>query len=241
MLICHVSDTHSYFPSLPKEAEIIIHSGDLCPNLTRGDRKIEVPYQSKWIIDKSATFKDWIEDRPFLFCAGNHDFIDPTPLLQKAGINAINLTNQSYQYKGIKFYGFPYIPWICGEWNYECHHPEMNREIRRLRDVLLSGIDVLVTHCPPYGVLDANVVLRDGKTMIVPSWAESCGNTQLTNLLTYDLEDLSIESRPKYLLCGHIHESHSIVTDILGMTISNAATTVHLIDLIFEKLLNVKR
>lgn len=231
MKVAHVSDTHGYFPNIPKEAEAIIHSGDLCPNLTRGNREIEVPYQSEWIENKSATFKDWIADRPFLFCRGNHDFSPVIcEVLQRHSINAIDITSRKYVLNNIRFYGFPFIPYIDGEWSGECTSDQMAREVRKLKDILKDGLDVLVAHAPPYGVLDADFVLRAGlEQEIVPDWAEHLGNVQLTNLFSYSLEDAY---HPQYLLVGHIHESgSSSISKLFDIKVSNAATRVNLIDL----------
>lgn len=228
MLICHVSDTHSFFPTIPAEAELIVHSGDLCPNLTRGNREIEVPYQTEWLREKAATFKDWIGNRPFLFTRGNHDFVpNLCEILQEYEINAIDLTSRKVTVAGIRFYGFPFIPFIDGEWNGECTSEQMSREVNHLKIQLIDGLDVLVAHAPPYGILDADFVIRTENQEIVPAWANRFGNRQLTNLFSYDLEDRYF---PKYLLCGHVHESYGRA-EFFGMQVSNAATRVHLMDI----------
>lgn len=215
MLTSHVSDTHGYFPDLHKEAEIIIHSGDLCPNKTRGNRSIEIPYQSEWVKGNAKTFKDWIGDRPFLLSYGNHDF---SPyicrILQLEGINAINITNTKVTLNGVRYFGFPHIPYIEGEWNCESTVPQMQKEIRRLKDELESGIDILVAHSPIAGILDLN------------SDYERCGNRQMADLFNYMLDD---KFWPKAYLCGHIHQDHGI-SSLGDMIISNAATTVNLIE-----------
>lgn len=228
--IIHVSDNHSTFPNLPKGGELVVCSGDFLPNATRGDREIEEPYQIDWLKKRLLTVKEWVGDRKFLFCSGNHDFIDPCELMQSVGIDTVNITNAHYEHKGVKFYGFPYIPWICGEWNNECRAPEMSIKINELKYALTSGVDVLVTHSPPHGVLDANATQRIGRTVLPAPWAEFCGNTFLTNLLSYGVESIPKNIRPKYLLCGHIHESNGWA-DVFGLTISQAATTVHTVEI----------
>ncbi len=219
MLLCHVSDTHGCFPDLPKEAEIIIHSGDLCPNLTRGNREIEIPYQSNWVRKKSATFRDWIGDRPFLFCRGNHDFAPMIcEILVKNGIKAVDLTSKKVYVKDFSFYGFPFIPYISGEWNCECFVDQMQREVRRLKDILESGIDILVAHAPIAGVLDF--------------WENGhYGNQQMSDLFSYQLDQ---KFWPKAYLHGHIHTDASDQKDRVDhleeMLISNAGTKVNLLE-----------
>lgn len=235
MLVAHVSDTHSTFPTIPQEAEIIVHSGDLLPNKTRGIREVEERYQTEWVINNLSLFKEWIKNKRFFFSAGNHDYIDLCKILRKENILATDITNCIHEYKGIKFYGFPYIPWIDGEWNYECRSQEMQEKVKKLRSTLYKGVDVLVCHCPPYGILDSNFVIRDYaedslETLFIPDWAEHIGNIHLTNLISYDIEDLPKDLWPKYLFCGHCHE-HWGYDDLYGIKVSNAATKVNLIEI----------
>jgi hypothetical protein len=66
-------------------------------------------------------FKEWIGEVPFLFVLGNHDFISPEHVetqLCANEIKAINLTNKLVNFEGDKFYGFPYVPYINGNFNY---------------------------------------------------------------------------------------------------------------------------
>jgi Icc-related predicted phosphoesterase len=228
--ITHTSDTHSCFIRLPNNNNIIVHTGDLLPNETRGNIDWEIPFQKEWVGKKINEFKNWIGDRKFLFGLGNHDFIDPTPILRSAGIDAINITNNHYEYQGVRFYGFPYIPFIAGEWNYECTSEEMTRQIRRLKDAVLQGVDVLVAHCPPYGILDAEYTMRYCNTIAIPEWSRRFGNIHLANFLAYGMDEIPKENRPKYLLCGHVHEHHGFA-DEFGLTISQAATTAHTVEI----------
>lgn len=225
MKIIHVSDTHGTFPTLPAEGDVVVHSGDGLPNASRGKLPIEIPFQNNWIRKNTKSYAQWLNGRPMLYCMGNHCFISPCDLLQEAGINAIDITNKTVTFNGLKFCGFPYIPYLDGEWNFEKRLPEMALEIRKLKDQIANGVDVLVCHAPPYGVLDSNFVIRREDGTLIPDYGEHCGNSLLNTLLTYELEKL-----PKALLVGHIHEHHS-VTEEWGITISNAATTVHLIEI----------
>ncbi len=238
MLIAHCSDTHGYWPTIPKDCEVVIHTGDGIPNQTRGNRPIEYQYQTNWVRKNIENYKEWLGGRPLIYQMGNHCFISPVPILVEAGIDATDITFDKHTYKSVRMIGFPYIPYICGEWNFERTPDEMSREIRKLKDQLLvwtesgsEGVDILCTHCPPYGVLDSDIVIRDGKS-IINTYGNKWGNIQLTNLLNYGIEELipNLDQRPKYLLCGHCHE-HNSITEEFGMLISNAATTVHKIEI----------
>lgn len=216
MRIIHCSDTHGRLPVLPKDGEFVIHSGDYLPNASRGNLTIELPFQERWIRANAENLKEWLGGRSFLFSSGNHDFIDPCPIMVECGIDAINLNDKVTLYKGLNFYGFPYVPFIAGEWAGEKHlpemHDEMNRMLRRIKDSE-AKIDILVSHAPPFGVLDVYM-------------NEHLGNTLMTNMMAYQ----EMDPLPRYYLCGHIHESHGSA-ELFGVTISNAATRVHSIDI----------
>ena len=90
MLLCHVSDTHGFFPDLPPEAEVIVHSGDGMPNSSRGNLKVEPRFQSEWVRKNVETYKKWLGGRPLIYLEGNHCFIDPISILREAGIDAVS-------------------------------------------------------------------------------------------------------------------------------------------------------
>lgn len=222
--IAHVSDSHSTHPFLPKDAELIIHSGDWLPNVSRGNMEREIPFQKHWVKQYIPKIKRWLDDRPLIFSSGNHEFIDPVLILQEHGIEAYNINSTTFEYNGFVFYGFPFIPYIAGEWSGECTVPMMLNEVRTLKDAILNSnyvknpIDVLVAHCPPYGVLDEGY----GK--------ESIGNRQMVDLFNYGFEESEKVILPRYYLTGHCHDSGGQVETISewqDMIISNAATTVN--------------
>lgn len=228
--IVHISDNHSRFPHL-RDCDVVIHSGDFLPNASRGRLDIEIPFQTEWIRKNEKILKFWLQGKKFIFCSGNHDFIDPIPLLIEMGIDAVNITNAHHEHLGVRYYGFPFIPILDREWNYERDVQEMGREIRRLKDELAKGVDVLVCHAPPHGILDSNFYVPIGRNREeLVDYGDRCGNSLLTNLLSYDLPNMPFHDRPQYLLCGHIHE-HNGVVETLGLTISNAATTAHVIEI----------
>lgn len=231
MKIAHVSDSHSFLVPIPAEADIIVHSGDFLPNMTRdfyGDQakiSMERRFQRIWIEANTPKLIEWIGNRKFIFSAGNHDWVDPTPLMRKAGIDAVCVDNEVYLYEGISFYGFPFIPWIDGEWNFECEPDTMRRRIRMLKDILTDNkIDILVAHSPPYGILDCRIVTRLIDDSITFT-DQKCGNVQLTDLLMY-MEEARL---PKFVLSGHLHNHYGVVNE-MGITFSNAATTVNLLE-----------
>ncbi len=222
MKILHFSDNHSTLPPFPaEEYDIIVCSGDFLPNGQNYlNRKEELKYQENWVRENKQRLVDWIGSKRFLFCAGNHDFYDPIPLMRQFGIDAYNITNAHHEFDGVQFYGFPYIPYTGAMWNWETT-PQMMSDlfenvIKRIND---NQIDVLVTHCPPYGYCDKEDS-RGGQRF---------GSSVMVNMLKYRAEKL-----PQLMLCGHVHEAKSFADYPYSgsnpkMLISNAATRVQIV------------
>jgi Icc-related predicted phosphoesterase len=221
--LSHVSDTHGHLPFLKGRTDIVVHSGDFMPNRfddaepdpvtkqsLRGVPYEEEAFQTEWIDQHATAIKQWLGGRAFFFCAGNHDFVDPTPRLRAEGIKAVNLTSRVHTYDGLSFIGFPWCPYDVRPWNYAIPIRDMQREVDRLKQMISEGGPevILVAHCPPAGLFDV-------------SRGTSYGNTALANLLSYGTHDPLLA-----LLCGHIHTDHGVAYED-GMLVSQAATTVH--------------
>ncbi len=221
MKFAHISDNHRNLPELPKEAEFVVASGDFLPDCPYvGVSPLDMrskKYQRNWVGGKDKAMAKWLDGRPFIFCAGNHDiFQGLCDVLKHRGVDARDITNSSTELNGIRFAGFPYIPAIFGSWNFEKTDYAMSESLHNFHTnlILPNGMpDVLVFHAPPFGVLD----LEDGKHF---------GNRMLTEYI----ENNWRHNLPKWLLCGHIHDSHGLA-EAFGMKISNAATTVHLLEI----------
>lgn len=221
MRLCHVSDTHGKFPPLYGRFDAVIHTGDLFPNsnaVMRGDREAEKHFQFKWLQENIGEFKSWLRGHPFLYVPGNHDFLDSVLMefeLRQVGLEAFDLTERLVNFKGVSFYGFPYVPFISGMWNYERHMPEMQKEVDKMVEVVNNNhVDVLACHAPPYKQLD----LTMGNEIV--------GCQVMASALDYKIDTQRL---PGYYLCGHIHEANGM-TVRGGMMISNAATTRHIIE-----------
>ncbi len=224
--LSHISDSHGYLVPASPLASLIVHSGDFLPNLAKGPSEVvfdrEVEYQDFWVRQNIEAISEWLGGRPLLLCRGNHDFIDLTKLLRELGLDAINIEGQVVEHSDKRFYGFPYVPWIQGRWNFELNNEEMSKAVEVMRkhieDANFGSDDILVAHCPPAGCLDDMQGFYSGLKN---------GNRSLANLLTYSF-------MPAYLLCGHFHDATGIrvlrdeIGDgVLSCLVSNAARTVH--------------
>lgn len=215
--IAHISDNHSRLVPL-EECDLVVSSGDFLPNISRGNRSIEKKFQLEWIENNLDQIKSWLGGRPIIASDGNHDFTSLCDALQKHGIEAYDATNKIISYKGYNFYGFPWINYIAGEWNYECQILELDKHIRRLKDVLSENrIDVLIAHAPMANLLDLD-----------ETGSRHYGLTLMSNLFMYGLDE---KHWPKLYCCGHCHHSGGKIAHLNPMVVSNAATTVNMLTL----------
>lgn len=223
MKLVHISDTHGSFPTLPEDIQVVVHSGDFMPDCPMfgmsmfhrpmPDGVASFRYQRNWISHHKKQLRKWLDGRIFLLCRGNHDFYDPCNDLRRIGVDARTLCEGTIQeVGGVRFIGFEYIPVTGGGWANELGIQAMSEEVQKIVDVFdRNEADVLVAHCPPYGILDMSGERR-------------FGNTGLIDALNYKFRRL-----PKAILCGHIHENHGEF-DFEGVLISNAATVQRVVE-----------
>ena len=168
MRILHISDTHNQhhlLQNLP-EADIIIHSGDFSMSGSE---------------DEILNFIEWFEKLPYkykIFVAGNHDDCLFGENIEGLLDNCFYLCNSEVVIEGVKFYGIPMFMGniLLGEYD---------KNIRNIP----SDTNILITHQPPYCVLDSSKNINYGDL----------------NLLKRVLA-----VQPKYHLFGHIHNAYGI-------------------------------
>lgn len=193
-IVC-ISDTHTYHNSLKlPEGDILVHSGDAT---FRGYEK------------EICDFGDWFRKQPFkykIFVAGNHDtsfedtptqarewFYDGHNLADvKPGDDGVYYLQDSavevdVNGQKVKIYGSPWQPEFCN-WAFNLDTPE---QLKAKWDLIPKGLDVLITHGPPYKLCDQ--VIR-GK--------EHVGCRELRAAIQ--------RTRPKLHVCGHIHEGYGV-------------------------------
>lgn len=196
--ICAISDTHNKHQQISIEpCGILIHAGD---ESMMGSKK------------EIQDFMAWFEKQPakhLIWTPGNHSVMFekhyPGSLawVKEASPRTNILVNQEVILEGIKIYGSPVTPffqdWAYNEWR--------GPNIKKFWDLIPDDTDILVTHGPPFGILD----------VVEP-------NTHREQRV--GCEDLGTRCRNipslKYHLFGHIHESYGTETRS-GVTYINAA------------------
>lgn len=177
--IVFISDTHSleYQVQVP-DGDILIHAGDWM-NTGRNPNEVR-------------DFCYWWNDLPHknkILIHGNHDVLaqkEPT-WTNSFFHNTHILLDSGVEIEGIKFWGSPYTPdFYRDQWAFNASRGD---EIRQHWDLIPYDTDVLVSHGPPFGILD----------QIKPA-SEHLG--------CEDLAEAVYKICPKIHVFGHIHGSY---------------------------------
>ena len=194
MLILHLSDTHSKHHELRKlpPADIIIHSGDI--SFAGSENEV-------------MNFIEWFGALPYkykIFIAGNHDDCLFGAKIDELPENCFYLCNSGVTIEGVKFYGVPMFMEDAMSGDYD-------RNIQKIP----SDTDILITHQPPYGILDFSANIRYGD---------------------HKLLEIVLKTKPKYHLFGHIHGAYGIEKSE-HTTYVNAAVLSENYQLIYDPIL----
>lgn len=211
MIVVVISDTHCKHNliELPNSSNIvgkkmIVHCGD-CSST---GSKEEINDFLHWFSGLDYDYK--------VFVPGNHDFdIENFPkhyekFCDELGI--ILLNDSGCYIEGYNLWGSPVQPaffnWafnrarsVSSSENYLDKHDYKKKPIEEHWNLIPSDTDILITHGPPYGILD-----------------EVNGRYVGCVKLREKIEEI----RPKYVLFGHIHESRGWKYDD-GITYCNAS------------------
>jgi predicted phosphodiesterase len=219
-----ISDTHNKHKeiSLPG-GDILIHSGDATGRGQSG----EIEPFLKWYGSQDYTYK--------IFVAGNHDWgFEREPeryekMCKKYGVTYLNdsgLTIQDFDTgEDIEIWGSPVQPEFC-DWafnrsidknpplpdNFDLYHsykPEFHPWIKPHWDKIPNDTDILITHGPPFGILDG-----------VKNFYHDPHN--MTSVGCPHLRDAIDRVKPVFHVFGHIHDQSGVMVS-KGVTFCNAA------------------
>lgn len=188
-IVC-LSDTHNCNELIPvPPGDILIHSGDATISGTA---------------EEIRRFNNWFSALPHkhkIFVAGNHDWLferDRGRAEKLLSPEIIYLQDSAVELEGLKIYGSPWQPRFF-DWAFNLDRgPEMAEKWQ----LIPARLDILITHGPPFGILDW--VAR----------GEHTGCEELRKKIE--------EVRPKAHIFGHIHSGYG-TAEHFGVRFFNAS------------------
>lgn len=172
MRVVCISDTHNHRIAVP-DGDLLLHAGDAT---ARGTTK------------QILAFNEWLGSLPHrhkVIISGNHDFgFERDPEARNLITNATYLQDEEVTVDGVRIWGTPWQPRFY-DWAFNLDRGE---PLRAIWAKVPTGIDILLCHGPPQGILDR---CHDGARV---------GCEELTAALS--------RIRPRLCVFGHIHEDH---------------------------------
>lgn len=184
MIIDCIADLHGHFPTFDG-GDLLIVAGDL----TASDSSQQM-----------ADFYIWLDKQDYkkkIVIAGNHDnYFYGCHEKIKPSIIPFRLKNTDYlcdsgtEFMGLRIWGSPWTKSFPGM-NPKCRAfvVDTEEELAEKWALIPDDTGILVTHSPPYGLLDENI------------WKENCGSMSLGRRIA--------ELEPSLAVFGHIHEQGS--------------------------------
>jgi calcineurin-like phosphoesterase family protein len=207
MKIVLVSDTHGLHNSIMvPNGDLLIHAGDLSASGTDS----EVAAAAKWLGS--------LPHRHKIVIAGNHDWLferQPTraaALLRSAGVTYLQDSGTSVD--GLSIYGAPWQPEFM-HWAFNVPRGQLARYWKQIP----TGPDILITHGPPYGILDQRI--QPGVRRLAP-WEEEEPFSGSDHVGDEELLAAVQRARPRIHVFGHIHSGYGR-TENMHTTFYNAA------------------
>ena len=197
LTVCAISDTHNKHDQvLIPPCDILIHAGD--ESFQGTEKEIRV-------------FARWFEQQParhLVWTPGNHSVqfsrFYPASLewMREESPRTNILLDSGVTIGGLKIWGSPRTPWFH-DWAY---NEVRGAQIRKYWDMIPLDTDIVVTHGPPFGIMD---VVSPGT---LREQAVGC----------QDLAEKMLVVKPKLMIFGHIHEGYGIQRSV-HTTYVNAA------------------
>lgn len=178
MIIDCISDLHGSYPEL-EGGDLLIVAGDLT---ARDTSRQHMEFQSWFFCQKY---------RKKVLISGNHDgqHVKMAPSYDESW-NISYLQDSGCEFEGFKIWGSPWTPEFCG-WDFMLPRGEA---LKDKWDLIPSDTDILITHGPALGIMDAtdNTVNKTDRL--------GCS----------DLRDAVERIKPKLHVFGHIHGGHGL-------------------------------
>lgn len=149
-----ISDTHNRheYVKIP-ECDILLHCGDY----SGMGYKHEVIKFYKWLNEQPAKYKISIQGNHELYFEKNPEEMKKIALENCPGVYLLD--NESVIIEGINIYGTPWTPYFFN-WAYNGARNESEAALynipllKPIMDKIPEDTDILLTHGPPWGILD---------------------------------------------------------------------------------------
>lgn len=185
MRIAITSDCHGMLSEnqLPP-GDVLILAGDILPNNYRNG-VLDAAWQ-EFHLRRLDNICERLKYKHIIFVAGNHDWI--AQYNERAILECKNFTylkDSGVAIEGYRFYG---APWQPAFWDWAFNLPRGGEGLQAAWSLIPEDLDVLITHCPPHGMLDETIR------------SEHVGCELLAERVN--------QIRPKIHCFGHIHNSY---------------------------------
>jgi Icc-related predicted phosphoesterase len=187
MRIVCIADTHDRHHLLEvPDGDVLVHAGD---GTLRGTRE-EMEAFARWLLDLPHPRK--------VLIAGNHDWLFEREAGEARRLvkGVCYLQDEGTTIGGVRFWGSPWQPWFMN-WAFNLRR---GAPLRARWDLIPADTDVLVTHGPPHGILDAVSGLVARSVGVALGVGEHVG--------CEDLRTVVARVRPRLHVFGHIHEGY---------------------------------
>ena len=198
MIVDCISDLHGHTPELPG-GDILIIAGDITSPSSNYSEFIS------WLKTQDYTHK--------IFIAGNHDkeLLNKSPFSER---NIHYLKDSDIIINGLNIYGSPWTPHF-NNWYFTLSDKELAEKWSQIP----KDTDILITHGPPYTILDIVPQTYGHRRTGCPHLLTAIGRVQ-----------------PKLHVFGHIHESAGHY-----QYISTLCVNASIIDEYYQPIRNVHR
>ena len=171
MRVVLVSDTHGLHRKLQvPDGDLLVHAGDFT-----------VFSKPPSVV---SDFNAWLGSLPHrhkVVVPGNHEFVLEEPRNRGAITNAVLLVDSGVEVEGLRIWGSPVTPLYGGAFGMSTAADRKRHWAR-----IPKGLDILVTHGPPLGILDH----RPGSER-----HQGCP----------ELREAVLQAKPRVHVFGHIH------------------------------------
>lgn len=210
MRIVALSDQHGHLPGIP-QCDLLIVAGDVCQDRFGPFLAMHAPEQQRSWFDRHV--RPWLAKAPAahrLLTWGNHDWCGQACSFHSdspAEASTTDLQILVDERTAVPTSDGPISVWATPWSNQFMQWAFMKApgELEALYAEIPEGIDVLVSHQPPYGYGDRSFDVGSGRV-------EHLGSRELLAAIE--------RVRPRLVICGHIHDGYGR-TEYAGIPIYN--------------------